>query len=393
MSRPGSNHGPEVALPSSGGAMMTISISTREPNRNGLAAPAGNHSASTARSKHRPARRPENNAVREENMTLSIRGLGFCAAALAGAAFLAAAHAQSAFPNKPVRIVLPYGPGGIADVTTRLVAQKLSERLGQNFFVDNRPGAGGIVAAKAVMASPPDGYTLFMTGNGSAINESLFKKPPYNALTDFSSVSMLAEFEMLLVTKADAKLDTVAKIVAFAKEHPGKLNFGAINVGSTQNLSAELFRMTTGIKTALITYRTTPELVTALLRGDVDVGFDYLAALRPMITAKKLHVIATSGDHPDPQLPGVPLVKDAGYPDYVVTSWNAVSGPAGMPKDVVTKLSNEIGAVLKLPEIKEKMAGLGMEPRPTTPQQMDERMKHDIAKWRVVIDKAGIPKQ
>jgi len=326
-------------------------------------------------------------------MTVSIRGLGLCTALLLGALCVGPAQAQSTFPNKPVRIVLPYGPGGIADVTTRLVAQKLSERMGQNFFVDNRPGAGGIVAAKAVMASPPDGYTLFMTGNGSAINESLFKKPPYNALTDFSSVSMLAEFEMLLVTKAGSKLDTVAKIVAYAKEHPGKLNFGAINVGSTQNLSAELFRMTTGIKTALITYRTTPELVTALLRGDVDVGFDYLAALRPMIKAKKLHVIATSGDHPDPQLPGVPLVKDSGYPDYVVTSWNALSGPAGMPKDVVTKLSNEIGAVLKLPDVKEKMATLGMEPRPTTPQQMDERMKHDIAKWRVVIDKAGIPKQ
>lgn len=326
-------------------------------------------------------------------MTISIRGLGLCTAFLLGVLCAGTAQAQSGYPDKPVRIVLPYGPGGIADVTTRLVAQKLSERLHQNFFVDNRPGAGGIVAAKLVMASPPDGYTLFMTGNGSAINESLFRKPPYNALTDFSSVSMLAEFEMLLVTKADSKLDTVAKIVAYAKEHPGKLNFGAINVGSTQNLSAELFRMTTGIKTALITYRTTPDLVTALLRGDVDVGFDYLAALRPMITAKKLHVIATSGDHPDPQLPGVPLVKDSGYPDYVVTSWNALSGPAGMPKPVVTKLSDEIGAVLKLPEIKEKMAGLGMEPRPTTPQQMDERMKHDIAKWRVVIDKAGIPKQ
>jgi len=326
-------------------------------------------------------------------MRRSIRGLGLCSALLMVALCVGTAQAQSGYPDKPVRIVLPYGPGGIADVTTRLVAQKLSERMHQNFFIDNRPGAGGIVAAKAVMASPADGYTLFLTGNGAAINESLFKKPPYHVLTDFSSVSMLAEFEMLLVTKAGSKLDTVAKIVAYAKEHPGKLNFGAINVGSTQNLSAELFRMTTGVKAALITYRTTPELVTALLRGDVDVGFDYLAPLRPMIVAKKLDVIATSGDHPDPQLPGVPLVKDSGYPDYVVTSWNGISGPAGVPKPIIDKLSKEIGAVLKLPEIKEKMAGLGMEPRPTTPEEMDERTKHDIAKWRVVVDKAGIPKQ
>lgn len=332
------------------------------------------------------------NAPGGDDMTAFTRRTALSAAALALIAYGFASEAKAQYPDKPVRIILPYGPGGVADVTTRLVAQKLSEQMGQNFYIENRPGAGGVVAAKAALSAPADGYTLFLTGNGSAINESLFKAPPYNALTDFTSIGMLAEFEMLLVTKADSRFDTIEKVVAYAKAHPGKLNFGAINVGSTQNLSAELFRMTAGIKAALVTYRTTPDLVTAIARGDVDVGFDYLAPLRPMINGTRIRVIATSGDHPDPQLPGVPIVKTT-YPDYVVTSWNALSGPAGIPKDVVGKLNGEVNAVLNLPEIKERMATLGMEPMPVTPEQMNARMKHDIAKWRVVIDQAGIPKQ
>src|SRR5215203_683256 len=159
-------------------------------------------------------------------------------------ASMAPLQAQTNYPDKPVRIIVPYGAGGVADVTTRLVAQKVSETMGQSFVIENRPGAGGIVGAKAVLASPPDGYTLFLAGNGSAISESLFKALPFNVVRDFTPVSPLAEFEMLLATKADSQLDTVAKVVAYAKANPGKLNFGTIASGSTQNLSAELFKMT-----------------------------------------------------------------------------------------------------------------------------------------------------
>jgi tripartite-type tricarboxylate transporter receptor subunit TctC len=319
--------------------------------------------------------------------------LGLFALVLIGLGPFTAARAGGQYPDKPVRIILPYGPGGIADVTMRLVAQKLSERMGQNFFIDNRPGAGGIIAAKAAMSYPADGYTLFMSGNGSAINQTLFKSLPYHILTDFTPVATLAEFEMLLVTKADSKLDRIAKLVAYAKEHPGKLNLGAINVGSTQNLSAELFRIVTGVKAALVTYRTTPDLVTAIVRGDVDLGFDYYAPLLPMMTDGKIKAVATSGDHPDPRLAGVPTAKDSGYPDYVVTSWNALSGPAGMPQDIVMKLNREIDAVLKLDDVKERMAALGMEPMLGTPEQMSLRMRRDAEKWRAVIEQAGIPKQ
>jgi tripartite-type tricarboxylate transporter receptor subunit TctC len=321
-------------------------------------------------------------------------GIGACGIAAAVAAtFVPSASAQTNYPDRPVRIILPYGPGGVADVSTRLVAEKLSERLRQNFFIDNRPGAGGIVAAKGVLSLPPDGYTLYLSGNGAAISESLFASLPFDITRDFSPISLLAQFDMLLATKTDTRFDTVQKLVAYGEQNPGKLNFGTIAVGSTQNLSAELFKMVTGVNAALVTFRTTPELMTAIERGDVDVGFDYYAAINPMVTGKQIKIIATSGDRPSPLFTSVPTVKDSGYPDYVVTSWNALSVRAGTPADIIAKLNTEIGTVLRMPEIRAKMANLGMDPLASTPEALTQRFKTDAAKWRAVIDKASIPKQ
>jgi tripartite-type tricarboxylate transporter receptor subunit TctC len=302
-------------------------------------------------------------------------------------------QAQSKYPERPVRIIVPYGAGGVADVTTRLVAQKVGEAMGQTFVIENRPGAGGIVGAKALLASQPDGYTLFLAGNGSAISESLFKSLPFNVVRDFTPVSPLAEFEMLLATKADSQLDTVAKLVAYAKANPGKLNFGTIATGSTQHLSAELFKMATGVQAPIVIYKTTPELVTAILRGDVDVGFDYHAAFGPSIANKQFKVIATSGEQRAPQLPAVPTVKESGYPDFVVTSWNAFYAPAGLPKDIVSKLNEQVVAVLKTPDIQKRMEDLGIQPMIGSPEFLNERMKSDIAKWAKVIEAAGVEKQ
>jgi tripartite-type tricarboxylate transporter receptor subunit TctC len=304
-----------------------------------------------------------------------------------------ALRAETTYPDKAVRIIVPYGPGGVADVSTRMVAQKLSERLGQNFFIDNRPGAGLIVAARAALSFAHDGYTLFLSGNGGAISETLFKSLPYHLTTDFQEASGLSEFEMLLVTKTGAPITSVAKLVDTAKANPGKLNFGTIAPGSTQNLSAALFTMVTGINASVVTFRTTPELITALARGDIDVGFDYYAALRPAIDSKQLNVFAVSGDHPDPLLPGVPTVKDSGYPDYIVTSWNGLSVPAGVSKDIVGKINAAVNAVLQDPDLRKKMAQFGLEPMIGTPEQITARLKSDIEKWRVVIEKAHIPRE
>jgi tripartite-type tricarboxylate transporter receptor subunit TctC len=303
------------------------------------------------------------------------------------------AHAQADYPNRPARIVVPYGPGGVADVSARLVAAKLSQRLGQNFFIDNRPGPGGIAAAVATLNFPADGYTLYLTGNGAAISASLFASLPFDIVRDFASISLLAQFDILLVTKIDGQLDTVQKLVAYARGNPGKLNFGSIAVGSTQSLSVELFKMATGVNAASVNFRTTPDLITAIIRGDVDVGFDYYAALNPATTGKQIKVIATSGNERSPLFDGVPTVKEAGYPNYVVTSWNGLSARAGTPTGIIGKLNTEIKTVLQLPEIRAQMANLGMEPLASAPEALSQRLDADIDKWRVVINAAGIPKQ
>ncbi len=309
-------------------------------------------------------------------------------ALVAGSTF---AVAQANYPDRPVRVILPFGPGGVADVTMRLVAQKLTERLGQNFYIENRPGAGGIAGAKSALSYPADGYTFYLAGNGTAISQTLFKDLPYNILTDFVPVTFLAQFDMLLATKAGSQHDSVQKLVAYAKANPGKLNFGTVAAGSTQHLSAELFKMLTGIDATMIMFKTTPDMVTAIIRGDIDVGFDFLAAFRPTIASNQIKIIATGGEKPNAELPGVPTVKDSGYPDYLVTSWNALQARAGTPPAIIKKVNDEVNAVLALPEIKARMADLGMEPLIGTSEQMGARMASEIKKWAVVIEKANIP--
>jgi len=312
---------------------------------------------------------------------------------LAVAAILAApgpAAAEPGYPNRPVRIIVPYGAGGIADTTMRIIADKLAQKLGQQFIVDNRPGAGGIVAAKATAGAAPDGYVLHLTGNGTAISTALFRQLPYDVLRDFTPITVTAWFDLVIATKAGGPLKTVADILAAARANPGKLNFATIAPGSTQNLSAELFRSVADIDVAMVTYRTTPELITGLLRGDVQVGFEYYAGLNAAVREGQLTAAATTGSRRTPALPAVPTVAESGLPAYVVESWNGLSGPSGMPDDIVRLLNRAVNDVLNLQEVKEKARLFGMDARGTTPEEMQERMKADIAKWSAVIDKAGI---
>jgi tripartite-type tricarboxylate transporter receptor subunit TctC len=192
---------------------------------------------------------------------------------LSTVAMIATASAQSDYPNRPVQLIVPYGAGGIADVGMRILADQLTGRLKQQFVVENRPGAGGIVAAKAAVSAAPDGYTVLMTGNNNAISASLFKSLPYNILTDFASTSTTSFFDLLIVTRAGSPLQSVEDIVKMARLNPGTLNIATINPGSTQNLAAELFRSVADIKVTIVPFRTSPDMATALLRGDVDVAF------------------------------------------------------------------------------------------------------------------------
>ncbi len=319
--------------------------------------------------------------------------LGWSAALISAAGSAPPVHAETGYPNRPVRIIVPYGPGGVADTTMRIVADRLSFKLGQQFIVDNRPGAGGIVAAKATASAPPDGYVLELTGNGTAISATLFKQLPFDVLRDFTPITITAFFDLVIATKAGGPLKSVADILTAARANPGKLNFASIAPGSTQNLSAELFKSLAGIDVAVVTYRTTPELITGLMRGDVQVGFDYYAGLSAAVREGQLTAVATTGEHRAPALPAVPTVQQSGLSGYVVESWNALSGPAGMPDDVVQLLNRAVNDVLQLPEVQEKARLFGMEARGTTPEEMHRRLKEDIEKWAAVIEKAGLEKQ
>jgi tripartite-type tricarboxylate transporter receptor subunit TctC len=325
--------------------------------------------------------------------SLRISLVAFLAAGVGTFTVFDCALSQRNFPSKPIQIFIPYGAGGVADLTMRLLAQKLTERTKQQVVIENRPGAGGLLAAKEVLRAPADGYTLGVIGNGQAIGMSLFKTRPYNVLTDFSFVSITARFEMLLAVKVDSNLKTLQDVVTAARKDPGKLNFGAINPGSTQNLSAHLLKQVTGIDVVIVPYKTTPDLVTAVLRGDVDVGFDFYAGLQAVISDNQVRIIATSGEQRNPLLRDVLTAKESGFPEYIVTSWNGLAAKAGMPAETLNLLNNHINVALSDPALQATASTLGMDARGSTPEEMRDRMAADVQKWAAVIEKAGIPKQ
>jgi tripartite-type tricarboxylate transporter receptor subunit TctC len=322
---------------------------------------------------------------------------GAAAALLAGWSAVApqpaGAQPASDYPNHPVMLIVPYAAGGVADVGMRLLSQQLSDRLKQQFVIENRPGAAGIVAAQAGASAAPDGYTLLMTGNNNAIARSLFKKLPYDILTDFASVSTASFFDLLLVTRVGSPLKSLRDVIAAAKAHPGKLNIGTIVPGSTQNLAAELFTSTAGINATIVTFRTSPDMANAVMRGDVDVAFEFYAALNGLLASKKVVALASTGEKRTGYLPDVPTVIESGLPAYEVDSWNGIAAPAATPKPIIDKLNGAIRDVIPDPTLQSKAAQVGMEMRASTPEQMTERMKADIAKWSAVITRAGIAKR
>ena len=301
-----------------------------------------------------------------------------------------AAPAFAQYPTKPIRIFLPFAAGGIGDITFRLVTAKITERTGMQFVIENRPGAGGVTSAMAGKTAAPDGYSLLQVGNSYAISASLFATLPYDLMKDFKAVSTLAQFDLLLATKGSGDIGSVARLVEMDRADPGKLNFGAISAGSTQNIGAEMFKALIGSKAPVVPFKSSPELINAVQRGDVDVGFDYLAAFAPALPEKQLKLIASAGEKRSSLTPDTPTVIESGWPGYVVTSWNGLAAPAGTPQEVVSRLNKEISLVLALPEMKERFEQLGMEPAISTPEGMAERLQTDVVRWRGVITKLGL---
>lgn len=326
-------------------------------------------------------------------LTRRLAGLvSACALAISLGAALTPAAAQT-YPNRPVRITVPFGAGGIADITVRIVAEKLSEKLGQQFVVENMPGAGGITAARAAIQGGADGYTLALLSNGTAISVPLFKKLPFDPVKDFEPISSLGYFDFLLLTSGTSKTKSVQELLTFARANPGALNVGTVNVGSSQNLSAELFKSMSGITFTIIPFKTTPDLVLATSRGDVDVMIDSYASARAMMSDNRVRAIGSSGLTRSPVTPDLATVDESGVKGFEVTSWNALFAPAGTPKEVIGTLNKAINEVMVMPDVKKKLLDLGIEAKGSTPQELGDRLKSDIAKWSAVIEKAGIEKQ
>jgi len=312
---------------------------------------------------------------------------------LFAAVALSPAHGEGDYPTRPVTLIVPYAAGGVADVGMRIIADKLSDRLGQQFIVENRPGAGGVVAAQAGASAAADGYTLLMTGNNTAIAAALFNALPYNVLTDFSSISTAAFFDLLIVTRAASPLQSVQDVVAAARKAPGKLNIGTINPGSTQNLAAELFVTTADINAAIVPFRASPDMAGALLRGDVDIAFEFYAAISGLLTDNKLRALASAGAQRTAYLPDAPTVSESGIKGFEVTSWNGLSVPAATPANIVVTLNSAMKDIIPTPEVQGRAKQMGMTMRWSTPAEMTARMKADIGKWSAVIEKAGIAKR
>jgi len=298
-----------------------------------------------------------------------------------------------AYPARPVRIVVPFGPGGVADITARILAERLSGPLGQPVVVENRPGAGGIAASTAVAKAPADGHTLLLISNGSAVSATLFKSQPADPVADFAPISIIGYFDLVFVAKSGGPRESMAAWIARAKANPGKLNIATINPGSTQNLAAELLRMTAGIDAQIVPYKATPEVVGAVLAGDADLAVEILAPLLGQIRSGALRPLAVASARRSAFLPELPTVAESGIAGYEAASWNGLAAPAKTPAAVIERLNREVNAAVAAPEVAKRLQDLGIEPRAGTPEELRGQLVSDIAKWKAVIERAKIPLQ
>ena len=307
-------------------------------------------------------------------------------------AFPTLALAQ-AYPTKTIRIVLPFGPGGVADITTRTIAPRLGEALGQQVVVENLPGAGGVRASEEVARAAPDGYSLLLLTNGNAVSQALFNSLPYDPVNDFAMISTVGFFSMVIVTGPESKAKTLKEVIAMAKANPGKLNIGSITPGGTQHLAAELFRSTAGIDALVVPHKTTGEVIVGTRNGNLDISVDFIAPLVGAIRSGTLRALAVTAGKRFSGLPDVPTVIEAGVPGYDVASWNALAAPAKTQRAVVDRVHGALTKALAAPEVQKRFAELGVEGRASTPEQLKEFFVAESRRWSKVVEAAKIPKQ
>lgn len=298
-----------------------------------------------------------------------------------------------AFPNKPIRLLVPFAPGGVADITARVVAQEMGKTLGQQVLVENRPSAGAVVASEAVAKAEPDGHTLLLLTNGNAVSATLMKSLPFDTVNDFAPITTLGFFDVFMVANGDSPFASVADVLANARANPGKLNVGTINIGSTQHLSAELFRSMANVDVQVVPFRSSGDVITALRNGAVQIGFEILAPINAQVKGGQLKALGVASTRRFTGLPNVPTIESSGVSGYQASSWNGLAAPARTPRAVIDRINREAIAALASPEVRGRLQELGVEARTSTPEAFRELVIAEIAKWRAVIERAKIERQ
>jgi tripartite-type tricarboxylate transporter receptor subunit TctC len=305
------------------------------------------------------------------------------------ASLLAATVSAQAFPARPVRIIAPFPPASVVDVLARPIAQRMNEAWGQPVIVDNRVGASGNVGAEVVAKAPADGYTLLMgTVGTNAINAALYDKMPYNVRADFAPITPVASAYLLLVMHPSVPVRTVKEVVALAKAHPGKLNFGSAGVGTTPHLAGEMFKYLANVSMTHVAYRGSPQSAIDLMAGRLDLIFANGTAALPHIRTGRMRLIAISAARRDPELPGIPTIGET-VPGFEISPWWGLFAPAGTPRDVIAKVNAETVRILALPDVKAHYANLGLNAISSTPEQFGAYVQEEIARWAKVVKASG----
>lgn len=300
------------------------------------------------------------------------------------------AAAQGAYPNRPVRIIVPFPAGQATDVVARMLAQQFTESLGQTFFVDNKAGAAAIIGTEQAKNAAPDGYTLLMASSGPlAINPSLYSKLPYDTLKDFQPIGMMVAVPQFLVVNKDFPANNLKELMAYVKQNPGKVNFGSGGSGLTNHLTMELLKIATGMQITHVPYKGAPAALTALIGGEISMMFESGPAVIPHVNSGKLKVIAVGSPRRSLTLAEVPTVAEAGVPGFSALAWAAFLAPAGTPKPIIQKMNAELNAALSKPAIKERLLGMGAEPLEYTPEQTAAYLKSELENWAVAVKASG----
>jgi len=304
--------------------------------------------------------------------------------------FMCAAAAQAQYPAKPVRIVVPSSAGGGTDIIARIVSPKLSERLGQQIVIDDRPGAGTMIGAELVAKAPPDGYTLLISPSTLATNPIIYRKVPYNALTDFAAVTLVLSAPNILVVHPSLPVKTVKEFIAFAQARPGELNFASAGAGTGPHLAMELFMSMAGIRMVHIPYKGSAPAIIDLLSGQVTTMIATMLTGLPHVRSGRLRALGVTGLQRIAAAHDLPTVAEAGLPGYEAVQWYGMLAPAQTPKDIIARLNREMVAILRSNEITERFGADGAEARPTTPDEFARYIRSETEKWVRVAQSAGI---